>query len=193
MRSRVVRGLSPIAIVLTLGLAGTASAADWHVGASFGPSRGRVDCVPSFPCDKSDAGGKLSLAYQVTPSLDVQLAWLHGGRFDGGGTTTAGAEFGGTFKVDAVGLTTGWRWDIARLWSVVARGGFASVHARFDDAAPVSGSHGKTALQPLLGLGLAYQLTPAIAVGVDLDATRLKAHTSHGSLQMLGIAAQLSF
>ena len=48
-------------------------------------------------------------------------------------------------------------------------------------------------MQPLLGLGLAWQLTPAVGVGLDYDVTRFKAHSTHGALQMLGVAAQYSF
>jgi len=183
MQIRVARGVAPTVLALFSCLAGAAVAADWRIGASVGPSQGRVDCV----------AGKISVAYQLAPAFDAQLAYLGGSRFAGGGTMPLGTLFGGTFKVDAVGLTAGYRWAFAPLWSGVARAGVASVHSRFDDAAPASGSRGKTTVQPLIGLGVAYQVSPAISVGLDYDATRMKAYTSHGSLQMLGIAAQLSF
>ncbi|MEO8525411.1 MAG: outer membrane beta-barrel protein [Caldimonas sp.] len=191
-QQRGARGTAA-ALTLSMCLSAPAVAADWQIGLAAGSARGRVDCVATFPCDRSDVGGKLSLAYRFAPAFDAQLAYLRGGRFDGGGTTPLGNEFGGAFDVDAIGLTVGYRWSITPLWSALARLGVASVHAKFEYANPAFGSSGKTSVQPLLGLGVAYQVSPALSVGLDYDATRIKAHTSHGSLQMLGIAAQLSF
>lgn len=56
------------------------------------------------------------------------------GRFKGGDTTPLGTQFGGTFKVNGFGLTAGYRWEFAPLWSVAARAGVASVRTRFDYA-----------------------------------------------------------
>ena len=67
------------------------------------------------------------------------------------------------------------------------------MRTRFDYANTVWGSASKTTLQPLAGLGLAYAVSPMLRIGVDYDATRFKVHTTHGPLQMLGVAAQYSF
>ncbi len=125
--------------------------------------------------------------------VDVQALYLDGGRFQGGDVTPLGTEFGGTFKVEALGLTAGYRWQFAPQWSLVGRAGFASVRTRFDYANPVWGSVSKTTFQPLAGLGVAYALTPALRIGIDYDVTRFKVHHTHGALQMLGVAGQFSF
>ena len=44
-------------------------------------------------------------------------------------------------------------------------------------------------MQPLAGLGVGYQITPALRIGLDYDVTRFKVYRTHGSLQMLGVAA----
>lgn len=191
-RRRGARGAAAV-LALLVCLPAPAAAADWQIGLAAGLARGRVDCAATFPCDRSDIAGKLSLAYRFAPAFDAQLAYLRGGRFDGGGRTPPGTEFGGDFDVDAVGLTAGYHWSIAPLWSAVVRLGVASVHTTFEYANPAFGSSGKTSVQPLVGLGVAYQISPTVSVGLDYDATRLKAYTRHGSLQMLGIAAQLFF
>ena len=170
-----------------------ATAADFTVGVGAGAADGRVDCVASVPCDRSGASWKLFGAYRLGEQVDVQAAYFHAGRFRGGDTTPFGTEFGGSFRVDGIGLTAGYRWAFAPSWHLVGRAGVASVRTRFEYANPAWGSVGKTAVQPLLGLALAYQVSPAFGISVDYDATRFKAHTTYGALHTLGAFAQFSF
>ena len=67
------------------------------------------------------------------------------------------------------------------------------MRTRFDYANTVWGSASQTTTQPLLGLGVAYAITPTLRLGLDYDLTRFKVHTTRGRLQMLGVAAQFSF
>ncbi len=173
--------------------AGVTSAADFSVGAGAGADRGRVDCVDSFPCDRSAAHWKLFAAYRISETVDVQAVFFDAGRFKGGDTTPLGTEFGGRFEVSGFGLTGGYRWQLAPAWSLGVRAGVASVRTRFDYADPAFGSARKTTFQPLVGVGLGYAVTPSLRLGLDYDVTRFKVHTTHGSLQMLGLAAQYSF
>jgi len=170
-----------------------AAAADFSIGVGAGIDRGRVDCVGSFPCDRSSTHGKLFFGYQINDAVDVQAVFFDAGRFKGGDTTPLGTEFGGQFKVNGFGITGGYRWALAPSWSLVARGGFAAVRTRFDYARADIGSASKTTLQPLAGLGLAYAITPSVRLGLDCDVTGFKVHTRRGSLQMLGLAAQYAF
>ena len=174
-------------------IAGAASAADFSVGLGAGLDRGRVDCVASFACDRSSSHWKLTGGYRLAEAVDLQAVWFDGGRFKGGDTTPLGTEFGGTFKVAGIGLSAGYTWDLAPGWSVVARGGVASVRTRFVYENSAYGSASKTTLQPLAGAGLAYEISKGLRVGIDYDVTRFKVHTRNGSLQMLGLAAQYSF
>ena len=172
---------------------GPVAAADFSVGVGAGPDQGRVDCVASFPCDRSSTGWKLFAGYQVSQAVDLQAVWFDAGRFKGGDTTPLGTEFGGTFKVSGFGLTAGYRWEFAPAWSLAGRAGIAAMRTRFDYANPAFDSASKTTVQPLLGLGLAYAVTPSVRLSLDYDVTRFKVHTTRGQLQMLGLAAQYSF
>ena len=183
----------PVLAAGLLGWSTLAGAADFSVGLSAGADQGRVDCVASFPCDRRSSHLKLSAGYQLAPGVDVQAVYFDAGRFKGGDLVPGGGEFGGSFKVSGTGLTAGYRWDLAPLWSLTARAGLASVRTRFEYANTAWGSVGKSTAQPLWGVGLAYAITPSVRVGVDFDATRFKVHTTQGRLQMLGIAAQFSF
>lgn len=173
--------------------ASAASAQGFTVGIGAGTDRGHVDCVPSFPCDRSSTDWKLTGAWRFAEVYDVQLAYFGAGRFQGGDVTPAGTEFGGTFKISGIGLTAGYRWDFAPSWSLVARAGAANVHTRFEYANALAGDVTKTTLQPLAGIGVGYAITPSVRVGLDYDITRFKAYTRNGSLRMLGLAAQFSF
>jgi OOP family OmpA-OmpF porin len=197
---------------LAVGFAG-AHAAGFSIGAGAGVDRGRVDCVASFPCDRSSTHAKVFVGYRLTDNVELQAVYFDAGHFDGGdtapgtpvppvvdGTVRAAEvvapvafEFGGRFKVSGFGVTAGYRWDLAPAWSLTARAGVASVRTRFDYANPDWGTAAKTTTQPLLGLGVAYAVTPALRLGIDYDLTRFKVHTTNGPLQMLGLTAQYAF
>lgn len=181
-----------LATVATLAC-GAAHAAEFSIGAGGGASRGKVDCLAAFPCDHSDTNFKLFAGYQVAPEIDVRLTYFGGDSFKGADVSPLGTPFGGTFKISGLGLTAGYLWRFAPAWSLHGRLGVASVRARFEYADPFSGSAGKTTIQPIAGLALGYDFTPAVRVGLDLDATRFKAHDTHGSLQTLGLFAQYAF
>jgi predicted porin len=181
-----------LATVATLGC-GTARATDFSIGVGAGASRGKVDCLAAFPCDRSDTSFKLFAGYQVTPEVDARLSYFGGDSFKGADVTPLGTQFGGTFKVSGLGLTAGYLWRFAPAWSLHGRLGVASVRTRFDYADPFSGSASKTTTQPTGGLALGYDFTPAVRVGLDLDVTRFKAHNTNGSLQTLGLVAQYAF
>jgi hypothetical protein len=173
--------------------AGPAAAQPFEVGAVAGPSRGRVDCVAAFPCDRTGTHAALTAAWRFAEPWDVQLALFSGGRFRGGDPIPAGGTFGGTFRVEGVGLTAGYRWAFAPDWSLVGRLGAAAVRTRFAYAAPYGGDASKTTVQPLAGLGVEVALTPAWRIGLAYDATRFEVHTRTGSLRMLGVAARHAF
>lgn len=189
-RRRAARAL--FASVAALGGANV-DAADFSLGVGAGADRGRVECVASFPCDRGSAYGKLFAGHRLGEAVEVQVVYFDAGRFDGGGTTPGGSAFGGRFEVRGFGLTSGYRWAVAPSWSVVVRAGIASVRTRFGHATPGVAAASMTTVQPLVGLGVAYALTPTVSLGVDADATRFKVHTTRGSLQMLGVAVQVSF
>ena len=180
-----------VAIALASGPA--AAAGEFSVGAGGGASHGRVDCVSSFQCDRSSGFGKVFVGYRAYDAVDVQAVYFGGGNFRGGDTTPLGTPFGGTFKVDGIGLTAGASWTFASAWSVAARAGIADMHARFDDQNPAFPNSSRNTVQPLLGVGIAYALSPQVRIGVDYDVTRFKAYMSRGPLQMLSVAVQFSF
>ena len=74
--------------------AGAVAAADFSIGVGAGPDQGRVDCVASFPCDRSSGHGKLFAGYRISEAVDVQAVYFDAGRFKGGDTTPLGIEFG---------------------------------------------------------------------------------------------------
>ena len=172
---------------------GAANAQGFSVGVGGGIDRGRVDCVASFPCDRSSSHLKLTGAWRFADAWDAQLAYFSAGRFQGGDPIPGGGEFGGTFRVDGIGLSAGYRWDLAPGWSAVARFGAASMRTRFQYANALLPDVSKSTLQPLAGIGIGYAITPSVRLGIDYDVSRFKVHTRNGSLRMLGVAAQFSF
>ena len=80
---------------------------DYSLGVGGGAWHGRVDCVPSFSCDRSGGFGKIFAGYRVRDTVDVQAVYFGGSSFRGGDTTPLGTQFGGKFRVDGIGLTAG--------------------------------------------------------------------------------------
>ena len=185
--------LAAASATLAAAAASAAPAANFSLGASAGVDQGRVDCVASFPCERRSADLKLFVGYALNEAVELRALYFNAGRFKGGGTAPAGLQFGGGFKVSGIGITAGYRWDIVPLWSVAAQAGLASVTTRFEHANPVWRSVSQTTVQPLVGVGLAYAVTPALRLGIDFDASRFKVHTTRGPLHMLGLFAQFSF
>lgn len=184
----------PAALFLALTVAaGVAEAGDFSLGFGAGATHGRGRCVDSMPCDRSSAAAKLSGNWRFDERLDAQVVYLGGNSFKGGDTTPLDTEFGGRFEVEGIGLTVGWRWPLATDWSLTARAGVAAVRTRFEYADDAVRTARKSTAQPLAGLRLAWQATPQFGIGLDYDLTRLKVHSTRGSLQILGLAAQISY
>lgn len=170
-----------------------AQASNFSLGAGGGLDRGKTDCVDAYACDHASAHAKVFLGYRVAEGIELQALAFDAGRFDGGDTTPLGTPFGGRFKVSGVGLAAGYRWSFMPGWSLKGQLGIASVRTHFDYAPPYSGSASQSTTQPLAGLSLGYQIAPNWQLSFDYDETRFKVHTTHGSLRMLGIAAQYTF
>lgn len=181
-----------LAAALGAGSAG-AAAADFSIGAGAGVDHARVVCVTAFPCDRSSSFGKLFAGLRPNENLELQAVYFDAGRFEGGGTTPLGTAFGGRFEVTGFGLTGGYRQPLAAPWSLVARAGLASVRTRWEPANPAVAGVGRTTTQPLLGVGLAYDIAPSLRLSADYDFTRFEVHTTRGRLQSIGVAVQYSF
>ena len=166
---------------------------EFSVGIGAGPSHGSVDCVDAFACDRSSDFAKVTAAWRLSDAFDLQATWFGGGRFKGGDISPLGTPFGGTFKTSALALAAGYTWNVAPRWTIAGRVGGASVRTTFDYQNAAFGSVGKTTVQPLAGLGVAYAITPTLRLGIDYDVTRFRVYRTRGPLQMLGVAAQFSF
>lgn len=191
--SPLARSSENFVIAGLLLIGGSASAADFNIGAGAGIDRGKTDCVAALACDHGSTHTKLFVGYEAAPNVELQVQAFDAGSFDGGDTTPLGTTFGGRFKVSGVALAAGYRWTFSPGWSLKGQAGIASVRAKFDYAAPFAGEVSKSTVQPLVGLSLGYSVTPNWRVSLDLDDTRFKVYRTRGSLQMFGVAAQYSF
>ena len=188
------RDLSRYMFAVSLLLASlTARAGDFSIGLGAGAEQGKTDCVAGYSCEHGSTHAKLFLGYRVTDGVELQGVFFDAGKFDGSDTSPLGTAFGGSFKVDGIGLAAGYRWSFMPGWSLKGQLGLASVRTRFDYAAPFSGDVSESTTQPLIGVSVGYDLTPNWRLSVDYDATRFKVHTTRGSLQMLGASAQYTF
>jgi hypothetical protein len=168
---------------------------DFSIGAGVGLDRGTTNCVGAHACDHGSVHAKMSLNYRVVNGVELHVLAFDAGRFGGGDTSPRGTPFSGRFKGRAVGAAAGYRWTLRPEWSRKGQLGVVSVRTRFDYATPftVDVDVDKTTTQPLAGLSLAHAFTPNWQLSLDYDETRFKAHTTRGSLRMVGLAAQYEF
>jgi hypothetical protein len=171
----------------------SASAQQFSAGVAAGAARAKADCVATYPCDRSSTQAKLFAAYRFANDIELKAMLFDAGHVNGGDTSPLGTAFGGRFRVAGVAATAGYRWSFAPDWSLGGQLGIASVRTVFDHAPPFTGQVRQTTAQPLAGLSLGYTVAPHWLLSVDYDETRFKAHTTRGSLRMLGLAAHCTF
>ena len=171
----------------------SARAIDVDLSLAGGAATGRVDCLDGFPCDHHSGYFNAGAGLRLVEAVDLEASYFHVGDLKGGDTTPLGTRFGGTFRLEGIALTAGYRWAFAPDWAAVFRGGIAGVRARFAYDPPFSGEPSKTTAQPFGGIDVGYAIDRSWSVGLDYDVTRLKAHATRGMLQLFGAQVRYHF
>jgi hypothetical protein len=174
-----------------LAIASAPAGATWSVGADAGLARLDVVCNAStLPCYRRGDGAGLHAAYTSDSGWGLRLAW-HRTRGFAGSDVAGGSQFGGALRFDTTELAGTWRTRIAPLEAEL-RAGVASVDGEFTYAAGGSGTATRRTTQPIIGAALDWPLTAALAVRLDLQATRAEVATTSGRLAgvSLGLVAR---
>jgi len=154
------------AMAAALAAPGLASAAQFQMGAAGGISRYDDRCEGVSRCDTSDRASKAHIGLRFDSGLVLEAVWMDFGRLRGSG---AGVDV--ALRTTAAGGGLAWYAPVAPFTEFFVRAGLAQVKARasasgFADAESHAAVYG--------GLGLAWQVAPALSVQLAWDATTLR-------------------
>lgn len=143
-----------------------AASAQPYALVAAGMARLKVDCAGVASCDKSDTAFKFVAGWNLVPAWAFELGYFDYGK-------ARATEPGLALEIDntAVGLGLAYHQELTHGFNAVARLGVARVRTRIGGSLPGLGaaSESDRHTQPYGGLGLGYQLTPALSVDAAWD------------------------
>jgi OmpA-OmpF porin, OOP family len=176
--------------IATLLLVQTA-AAQTYIGISGGPARFSADCDGAVRCDKSDLGLKLYGGYKFTPHLALEGAYASLGSFKTALPGPApGQEVSVSTRSTAFSIGGAFFYEFIPHFTATGRLGLAS--GKLKISSDVS-SDSETKINPYVGVGVGYSLTPALSLNGTLDMNRFKHRGDTQHIFMLGAGITYGF
>jgi OOP family OmpA-OmpF porin len=165
-----VKQISILALGLLMAAGAKAESHQPYASVGFGRASWNVDCSGAATCSRSHSAVRLAAGLEVGKGIAVE------GFYSDLGKVTA-ADPGGSAEIkgNAIGATMALSANFAADWRGLIRIGAASVQAKGTaNGYGASASVSKTSLQPVVGLGLSYAITPSLYAEAGYDRTRLE-------------------
>lgn len=144
-----------------------------YVQGNFGATKVDADCGDVDSCDTKDTGMKALIGYGLGNGFSAELGYINFGQAKASGVDE-GDAYKVTLKAHSVTLGAAYTYPITNEFSVIGRAGFA--FNKVKGSATYAGekaSDSESKTKPYFGVGLAYAIDKNIAVGVDLDYTKV--------------------
>jgi OOP family OmpA-OmpF porin len=161
-----------LAVAALAAAATAAGAQSLYIGGAGGATRSNADCTGTLSCDTSDTGWKAYAGYHINPMFGVEVVG-----YDMGATTGA-VFFPGFGVINSSLKTSGFALagvinvPLAASVDLIGRLGIGSNKLTIDASTGAqSGSDSETSTQALWGLGLAFKVTPNLAIRTEIDGT----------------------
>lgn len=122
--------------------------------------------------DSHDTAWKLFGGYQFNEFIAAEAGFYRLGDFDGVTTISApapGSIAGGSWDVKAVTLSAVATYPLANRFGLLFKAGLAASRLEVNVAAPTGFSRSETRVQPLLGLGVKFDVTKAIGLRGEFE------------------------
>jgi OOP family OmpA-OmpF porin len=173
--------------LLALGafVACNAALAQVYVGGSVGLTQQSANCSGWSSCDKSDTGLKLYGGYKLTKAWALELGYN-----DFGSVSLRSGPFSGSYSATALSAGGAFFLTLAPKLTGIARFGLASVDG--DYSAPGGGSS-ESSIEPYVGLGIAYTLTPKLSLTGGFDYLNADYPRGSGSATLFSVGLSYAF
>lgn len=156
-----------------IGAAQAQSLSNVYVQGNIGATKLDVDCSDVDSCDTKDVGMKALVGYKLGEGFSAELGYVNFGKAKASGVDE-GDPFKADFKAHSVTLGAAYTYSVTNDFALIGRLGFAfnKVKGSVTYAGEkFSDSESKT--KPYFGVGAAYAIDKNIAVGVDVDFTKV--------------------
>lgn len=161
-----------LAIGALASAATAAGAQSVYIGGAGGATRSNADCSGTLSCDTSDTGWKAYAGYNINPMFGVEAVGYDMGAtrgtifFPGLGVVNASLKTTGFALAGVINVPLGTSVDL------IGRLGIGSNKLKIDaTSGNLSGSDSETSTEPLWGLGLAFKVSPNVAIRTEIDGT----------------------
>ena len=173
--------------LLALGamLACSTALAQGYVGGSIGLTQQSANCSGWSSCDKTDTGLKIYGGYKLTKEWAVEAAYA-----DFGSASLRSGPVSGSYSATALSGGAAFSLPLAPKLTGIARFGLALVDG--DYSVPFNGSS-ESSIEPYVGLGAAYSLTPQLSLTGSFDYMNADYPRGSGSATLFGIGLSYAF
>lgn len=185
-----------------LALAGTAlaqsqaptrSPSPYYLQLNAGPSRLSADCAGTTRCDRKGVGLKLAAGRRMGEGAALELSYIRFGSFTAGGVVN-GVPVTAKLRGEAIGLSGVYALPLGQNAELAVRLGPAYARTTVTGSAlGVSVRERDNKVRLLAGLGIGYQLTPTMNVGLDFDVTRLPFDGESSTVRLFSVYGRMDF
>jgi OmpA-OmpF porin, OOP family len=165
--------------------------AQTYVGITGGPTRANIDCEGATSCDKTGFGLKVYGGYKFTPNLALEGSYADLGRAKVSGYSPAlGKDFFTAQRSTALSIGGAFFYEFVPNFTAIGRLGLASGKLKITTE---QWGDSDTKINPYVGVGVGYSLTPALSVNGTLDINRFKYRGDAQNVFMLGAGVSYGF
>jgi OOP family OmpA-OmpF porin len=167
-----------VAAMAAAGLVFSASAsAQVYVGASVGEANWNVDCSGTSSCKNNDTAYKVFGGYKFTPQWAVEVSY-----FDLGHATATVDGVGVKSSATGGDVSAVYTAQLSKQWNLFYKLGVAEVNGKITGSLDgFSVSDSKNTVQPVVGFGVNYLITPTVGIRADIDTRRVEVASGSGS------------
>lgn len=193
MNKPLLLALSTAALALT-GLTPQVVLAQPYVELGAGMSRADVDCAGTIRCDDTSPQARVTAGWSFSDSLAAEVTLAQIGKLSASAVVPVVGRVDADVRLRQAGIGVASRLPLTDTLALTARLGVASNQTRVSGTAGgmrTSDSQRNTAAYA--GIGLSYALTPTVALGLNVEGTRVRYDGEHANVTMAGLSVRTRF
>jgi OmpA-OmpF porin, OOP family len=161
-----------VAVGALVSVATAASAQTVYFGGAGGATHSNADCTGTSSCDNSDTGWKAFAGYNINPMFGVEAVGYDMGTIRATVPISLFGPVNASLKTTGFALAGVINVPIGATVDLMGRLGVASNKLQADViGSNVIGSGSENSTGPLWGIGLAFKISPNVAIRTELDGT----------------------